>query len=460
MASPVSQLAAALESRARGFVRERRLPGVAAAVVHGDDLVWSTGEGFADIAARRRPDSRTLYRIASITKTFTGTAIVQLRDEGRLHLDDPAIAHLPELAGAEAPFGPIETLTIRRMLSHESGLMGDPPGTDWSKRVYAGEVSEILRRVGETGLRVPANVQQKYSNLAYELLGEIVARVADQPYADYVRGNLLQPLGLESTSFEPLAEPLAGRSAIGYAPRAFSDELVQARPLKSNLQAAGGLWSCVDDLARWISFQFREDGGERRGPQVLSGDSLREMHRPRYLGGDDWTEAWCIAWYATRREGVTWVMHNGGLFGFVTSVCFDPGQRVGAIALVNGHGDAEDLAMELAGLARQAVVDHPPPIEPADPLPAQWQPLLGLYADPDYGIILRLEWRDGKLTFVDPDYPKQRSTLRPTDAADAFVVEPGVRESGEPCTFDRRADGRVRSVALGPMTLARLEPVE
>jgi CubicO group peptidase (beta-lactamase class C family) len=460
MASPVSELAGRLEARAREFVREHRLPGVAAAVVHGDDLVWSTGEGFADIAARRRPDTRTLYRIASITKTFTGTAIVQLRDEGRLHLDDPAVAHLPELASAEAPFGPIESLTIRRMLSHESGLMGDPPGTDWSARAYLGDVSQILGRVDETGLRIPANVQQKYSNLAYELLGEIVARVSGTPYAEYVRENILGPLGLESTSFEPLAEPLAGRCAVGYAPRAFSDELVPARPLASNLQAAGGLWSCLHDLARWVTFQFREDGGERRGAQVLSGDSLREMHRPRYLGGDDWTEAWCVAWYATRRKDVTWIMHNGGLFGFTTSACFDPGERVGAIVLVNGHGDVDALSIELAGLARQAVIEHPRPIEPPHPLPAEWRPLLGLYADPEYGIILRLEWRDGKLTFVDPDYPKERSTLRATEAADAFVVDLGVREAGEPCIFHRRGDGRVRVVALGPMTLARLDPVE
>jgi CubicO group peptidase (beta-lactamase class C family) len=245
---------------------------------------------------------------------------------------------------------------------------------------------------------------------------------------------------------------------VGYAPRAFSDELVPAKPLTSNLQAAGGLWSCVDDLARWISFQLREDEGA--GADVLSRASLREMHRPRYLGGDDWTEAWCVSWYATRHDGVTWVMHSGGLFGFTSNICFDPKERVGAIALINGLGPASDLAMELAGMARRAVVDHPVPIEPPAPLPADWRPLLGLYADPDYGIILRLEWRDGKLTFVDPEYPKERSTLRATDGADAFVVELGVRDSGEPCTFHRDADGRVRAVTLGSASLGRLEPVE
>src|SRR5437764_1033369 len=128
-ASPVIDVSAQLESRSRSFARKHRLPGVAAGVVDRGGLVWSSGIGFADIAARRAPGATTLYRIASITKTFTGTAIMQLRDQGRLHLDDPAIRHVPELRHAESPFGPIETLTIRRMLSHESGLRSEPPGT-------------------------------------------------------------------------------------------------------------------------------------------------------------------------------------------------------------------------------------------------------------------------------------------------------------------------------------------
>ena len=128
MTSPVAKITDELEAKAAAFVKEHRLPGAAVGVVHGDDLVWSAGVGFADVASRRPPDTSTLYRIASITKTFTGTAIMQLRDEGRLHLDDPIVAYVPELRDAASPFGPIETVTIRRMLSHESGLAGDPPG--------------------------------------------------------------------------------------------------------------------------------------------------------------------------------------------------------------------------------------------------------------------------------------------------------------------------------------------
>ena len=98
---PIEDVASKLEAKAASFVKEHRLPGAAVGIVHGDSLAWFGGVGFADIAARRAPDTSTLYRIASITKTFTGTAILQLRDEGLLHLDDPAVVHLPELASVQ-----------------------------------------------------------------------------------------------------------------------------------------------------------------------------------------------------------------------------------------------------------------------------------------------------------------------------------------------------------------------
>jgi CubicO group peptidase (beta-lactamase class C family) len=457
--SPAAEVSAQFESQARAFVREHRLPGVAAGVVHADELVWSSGVGFADVAARRAPDASTLYRIASITKTFTGTAIMQLRDEGRLHLDDAATAYLPELAAAESRFGAVETVTIRRMLSHESGLMGDPPGTDWSAPRYEADPATNLARVGEIGTRVPPNTQQKYSNLAYQLLGEIVSRVSGVPYAEYLRAQILAPLGLSSTSLDPLPGDLAGRRATGYAARGFSDVLRESvAPPDSG--AEGGLWSCVADLARWVSFQLREDGGPRGAAQVLDGATLAEMHRARYLGDAAWTQAWGIAWYAVRRGDVVWVQHDGALHGFITSVCFDPKDGVGAIVLLNGFGEAHALAMQIAGLARDAVRAAPPPVEPAPPLPDGWGDLLGLYADPDFTFTARLEWRDGRLTFLDPDEPTWRPALVPTADADTFVVAPGVRESGEPCTFERREDGRVRSVTLGPARLSRLDPVE
>ncbi|HEY6117905.1 MAG TPA: serine hydrolase domain-containing protein, partial [Candidatus Dormibacteraeota bacterium] len=182
-----------LEAVAASFVKEHRLPGAAVGVVHGDTLVWEAGLGYADVESRRAPDATTLYRIASITKTFTGTAVMRLRDEGKLRLDDPVGRHIPELAD-------LEDVTIRRLLSHESGLQSEPPDTDWRKVRYQASVADNLARAAEIRAAIPPNSQQKYSNLGFQLLGEIVARVSGVPYTDYIRANILDPLGLVSTA--------------------------------------------------------------------------------------------------------------------------------------------------------------------------------------------------------------------------------------------------------------------
>jgi hypothetical protein len=115
--------------------------------------------------------------------------------------------------------------------------------------------------------------------------------------------------------------------------------------------------------------------------------------------------------------------------------------------------------MDLAGTARRSAHARPPTIEPPAPVPEAFRPLLGVYVQPELELLVRLEWRDGKLTFIDPAEPTWRPTLAPTGDPDLFKVEPGVRESGEPVIFHRLADGRVASVFLAAFTLARFDRV-
>jgi CubicO group peptidase (beta-lactamase class C family) len=459
MTGLVAAGASELEAKLDGFVRENRLPGAAAGVVHGDELAWVAGAGFADTRAQAPGHPGTLYRIASITKTFTGTAVMQLRDAGRLDLDDPAVAYLPELRSAVSPFTAIEAVTIRRMLSHESGLATEPPGTDWSVPAYQGEVDLTLAHPGDIVLMVPPNTQHKYSGLAYQLLGEIVTRVSGIAYPRYVRESILDPLGMSATGFEPLAEPLLNRRATGYGWRALSDELDLAPPM-SPVWAEGGLWSCVEDLARWISFQLRAYQEPAADSPVLAAASLREMHKSRYLADDGWTTAWGISWCGNRRDDVIWIWHSGGLPGFTTTVCFDPGKQVGAIALLNGTSSSAELAFDLASIARRLTSSGTSSIEVPAPTPGQYRPLLGIYARPGlgrHGWVLRLEWRDGKLAFVSPEMPSWRLALQPTANPDVFIAEPGSNFSGENVIFRRRDDGHVTSVLLVESTFIRLD---
>jgi CubicO group peptidase (beta-lactamase class C family) len=451
--------AAQLKAKLASFVREHRLPGAAAGVVHGQDLAWSAGVGFADVGTRKPTSTETLYRIASITKTFTGTAIMQLRDAGRLALDDPAVAYLPELRAALSPFTPVEAVTIRRMLSHESGLAAEPPGTDWSVPAYQGEPELTLARASDIVVKLPPNARHKYSDLAYQLLGEIITRVSGTSYPGYMRDSILDPLGLSATSFEPLASPLLDRRATGYDWRALSDALEPAPPM-SAVWAEGGLWSCLADLARWICFQLRAHENPPVHSPVLAAQSLQEMHRLRYLADDTWTQAWGISWCGTRLDGVTWIQHSGGLPGFTTTVCFDPRSQVGAVVLLNGTSGSAELGVDLASIARGLVLAAPAVIEASEPAPVQYRPLLGVYARPGLGgWVLRLEWRDGQLTFTTPDAGAWRVALAPTSNPDAFSPDPDSGLAGENVIFRRLADGRVASLLLMDSTFVRLDRV-
>jgi CubicO group peptidase (beta-lactamase class C family) len=447
-----------LRAKLACFAIDNRLPGAVAGVVCGDELAWSAGVGFADVSARTSAEPAMLYSIASITKTVTATAIMQLRDQGQLGLDDPAVAWLPELRVAVSPHGPIEGVTIRRMLSHESGLPAEPPGTDWAIPAYQGAAEQTLRRAGEITLQVPPNLQHKYSNLAYQLLGEIVGRVSRTPYPHYVREAILEPLGMSATGFPPLPAGLSARCATGYAWRALSDELDPA-PAMPPVWAEGGLWSCVEDLGKWLSFQLSAYRQADRDSPVLAAASLREMHKPRYLADDHWTQAWGISWCGTRQDDVIWIGHSGGVPGFTSTICFDPATQVGAIVLLNGTSGSAAVGTDLAATARRLVRARPPAVTLPEATPGEYRPLLGIYARPDLGgWVLRLEWRDGKLTFLTPEAPGWSLVLAPTGDRDVFTITQEDGLPGENVTFQRLPDGRVHSVFLIQTTWIQLNP--
>jgi CubicO group peptidase (beta-lactamase class C family) len=449
-----------LEARLASYARQNRLPGAVAGVVCGDELAWLAGTGFAEVATGQATDPAGLYGIASITKTFTGTAIMQLRDAGRLGLDDPAVRWLPELGAMANPFGPVDLVTIRRMLSHESGLPAEPLGTDWAIPAYEGAPEATLRRAGEISVRFPPHAQHAYSDLAYQWLGEIVTRASGTPYPEYVREAILRPLGLTATAFPPLSGDRPARCATGYDWRGLSDDLDPAPPMPP-AWAEGGLWSSAADLASWISFQLRAYREPAATSPVLDAGSLREMHKPRYLADDLWTQAWGISWCGTRQEEVTWIGHSGGIPGFTSTICFDPVSQVGAVVLVNGTIGSAALGMELAALARGLTQDRrPAPGAPPAPAPSGYRPLMGIYARSHLGgWLLRLEWRDGRLTFTTAEAPGWQVVLSPTADPDRFTSADGGGGPAGDVTFRRSPGGRVASVFFLDCTWVRLDRV-
>ncbi|HLX38797.1 MAG TPA: serine hydrolase domain-containing protein, partial [Candidatus Binataceae bacterium] len=241
------------------------VPGVSMGIVRGNDLIWSGGFGYADLASNRAMDADAMFGIASITKTFTATAIMQLRDKERLSLDDPVTRYIPEVKKVKCRSGSVRELTLRRLMTHRTGLMGESPSGHWSSMRFPSR-AEILAMLPRVAVVFESDLTFKYNNLAFVLLGEVISRVSRRSYRDYIRRNILEPLGMESSGFELENS----RNATGYMPERYQDApRVAPDPSTNGYIAAAGLRSCVTDLAKWISFQFQTDAGERAGAQVL-----------------------------------------------------------------------------------------------------------------------------------------------------------------------------------------------
>jgi len=303
-----------------------RVPSLAWGLVDGGELRLASGE-------------HAVYRIASMTKSFTCAAILILRDEGRLALDDPIARHAPELAHLRGPTEDAPPLTIRLLMTMSGGLATDDPWAD--RHLDVGDA--VLDRWLEPGAAFSqaAGTEFEYSNLGFGLLGRVVRRIAGAPLQELVTERLLRPLGMTRTTWTAPPEAITGY-------RRRDDELVPEPPLGDGAIAPmGGLFTTVTDLARWIAF-LADAFPPRDGPEPapLSRASRREMQQaqrafpPRTVTARDGRVRAVVGGYGyglnvTWMEPIGWVVdHSGGLPGFGSNMRWTPG-GLGLMALAN-----------------------------------------------------------------------------------------------------------------------------
>jgi CubicO group peptidase (beta-lactamase class C family) len=405
--STPDRLTAKLEQLLAADQREKRLPAIAAAVLRDGEPVWESAMGAADVEAGIEATPDTQFRCGSITKTFTAAAIMQLRDAGKLDLEDTLDVHVE--GAAHKP-------SIRRLLSHASGLQRETQDDSWLTLRFA-PPDELLATLESAEMVLPSGARFHYSNLAYALLGIVVERVSGLRYTDYVRERLFEPLGLSRLSFEP--EPPAAK---GYVGQPYADRVWNAIDVETGAWAsAGQLWGTVGDLCRWGAFLADPDEA------VLAKTSAEEMRTVQVIADHErWTAGYGLG-LALRRDGERILAgHSGSMPGFIAMLFFSPADKVVTAALTNeSHGLIGDLAL---ALVRTTVEEWPVAPEAwgvGEPPPDDVLPLLGTWFIEATQVDLR--WRDGKL--------EARS---PSDAA----WEP-------PAIFERESDDRWRTVS-GP----------
>ncbi len=361
------------------IVAADNLVGVAVGVVVDGKLVLGEGFGTRHTESGGVVDTRTAFRIGSITKLFTALTALRLHDEGRLDLDGPAAAVLPELHRLTYPSADARPLSVRDILTHTAGLpqvLDLPPGGPRTR-------DEIMQALDGMSLVRNPGLVYEYSNLGFSLLGHIIAAVSGQPYHDTIRAAILEPLGMKHTVWEP-GEVSPPQFATGHA--VVNGRIVAVRPKQHGANdAAGGLLSTVEDLARFLAFQL--DAWPARGDvddAPLKRSTARESQRMQAVRNfraltapvelaDGGVEGGVVgvgwAWGVTHScENPYVVAHNGAVDGYHSTVRMLPHAGIGIIVLSNaGWANTDHIAGEIQRvLARGGALGRRAP----QPLPA------------------------------------------------------------------------------------------
>lgn len=305
---------------------------------HGDTVLAREFHGFADLETRRPVDERTIYHWASITKTFTAVALMQLRDRQRLTLDDRIVRYVPELRAVHDPFGPIDAITLRQLLSHSAGFRngtwpwgGDQPWqpfepTAWSQLVAMMPYTEVLFAPGS---------KYSYSNPGFIYLGRVIEQLSGDDYEVYVEKNVLRPLGMSSSYFDRTPYHLLPYRSNNY-------DVKGGVPVANGLDfdtgitvSNGGLNAPVTDMVKWLQFLADAPGVPEAGRRVLAHSTLEEMWRPVLpLGGGE-PGSVGLSFFLLERNGVRLVGHTGSQRAFRSFFYIDPATKAGALLVMN-----------------------------------------------------------------------------------------------------------------------------
>ena len=425
-------------------VAQREQPGLSIGIVYDQDLVWAKGYGFADLERRLPATPSTIYRIASISKLFTATAIMQLRDGGKLRLDDPVSDRLPWFSIKKTDEGG-PAITVRHLVTHTSGLPREVDGVNWSDLRFPSREDMVRVLPGQETV-FPPDTEWKYSNLAVSLAGEIVAEVSGEPWPQYVERHILRPLGMAATRVVP--ERGMPGLAVGYGRRVPG----RGRDVEPFVDIgaespAGNLASSVEDLAKFVSLQLRD--GPAGGRQILRGSTLREMHRVQWLR-PDWQSGWGLGFSVRRAGDEVRIGHGGSLPGQRTQIEIAPAQKLGVIVLTNAN-DGDPLryvnqAFTLLSPAAAKVVTVPETPKVPEP---RWQRYVGRYAWKFSE--MQIQILNGELTMIVPeaDNPwSSRMILRPVGPNTFKMVGTGptYEPIGELLTFEMDAKEKVTRV--------------
>lgn len=363
-----------LEAEIARDISDRASPGISVSIVRDQETIWSQGFGYADLEGRVPASAETVYAVGSITKLFTATMLLQLRDAGKLRLDDAVQDYLPAVRvphrHADAP-----AITFRHLVTHTSGLSKDAPVDYWATSNFP-PVERLMELMPETEQPYAPATQWKYSNLAIALMGHALSRIAGESWDSYIERHILAPLGMSQTA-PRLTDKVRSQTAKGYA-RPMTGWPPPALPHQDlgGISFGGSLHSSVADMAKFAAEHLSPT------PKLLKRSTVQEMQRLQWLN-DDWQTGQGIGWRVHRAaDGTTRIEHGGGVYGFTCKLLLSPSDRLGVAVFTNGSDGSVGLRWSARALDLLVpIIRRGSAPQPTDPPTAAdaWQSYVGRY---------------------------------------------------------------------------------
>lgn len=302
--------------------------------------------GLADVEANRKVDEDTIYHWASITKTFTGIAIIQLRDRGLLQLDDPVIKYLPELKAVHNPYGEMNEITIRHLMSHSAGFR-NPTWTwrdddkDWQP-FEPSRWEQLVAMMPYTEVLFKPGTKFSYSNPGVIYLGRIIELLTHEDYEVYIDKNIFKPLEMYRSYFDKTPYHLLKHRSHSYYVRDGKRTPARFDADTGITVSNGGLNAPLPDMAKYLNFLLGDTRQQALYDGVLKRSSLEEMWQPQLKAAGDFTQGWmseetavALSFFIDNIEGQRYIGHNGDQNGFKSYLSLCPRTHTASLLVFN-----------------------------------------------------------------------------------------------------------------------------
>lgn len=309
-----------------------------------NEVVAEEHRGLANLEKKQAVNADTIYHWASNTKPFTGIAIMQLRDQGLLKLDDPVTKYLPELRGVHNKFGSMDEITIRHLMTHSAGFRNSTwpwdKGQDWEP-FEPTEYSQLVAMFPFTEILFKPGSKFSYSNPGIIFLGKIIEKLSGDDYEVYVDKNILKPLEMHSSYFDATPYHL-------HKYRSHSYYMEKGKQTEGRFDANtgitvsnSGLNSPIKDMVKYLNFLIGDPKKQGIYDGILKRTSLEEMWKPQLPtpvdanGNSGFTTDIGLIYFLNRRDGRTFLGHGGDQNGFISYIDFEPATRQASIIVFN-----------------------------------------------------------------------------------------------------------------------------